>query len=209
MRRLLDGLPLPARPRALDLGCGPGASVLAMAEALGPSAHLVGLDISAGMLALAGPRVASSPWAARVSLLRADGARLPCVDGWADLVSGHSFLYLVPDPAAVLREVARVLRPGGWLSLMEPRRGGGLLAASRTALPLAPAALVAHPLGAVRLGLAMSVWRVFSAAVGRLDPARAEQLLRAAGLVDVWTGPTLGGLGLLIRARRPGRSSPG
>lgn len=202
VRRLLDGVAVPPAPRVLDLGCGPGASLLALAEALGPEARLVGLDLSTGMLALAAPRVRGRP---ELSLVHADAARLPLRDACQDLVTGHSFLYLVPDPRAVLSEVARVLRPGGWLTLMEPRQGGGLRAAARTALPLAPAALAAHPWGALRLGLAMCVWRVYSASVGRLAPTQAEALLREAGLVEVSTRPTLGGLGLLVRGKRRNR----
>lgn len=202
--RLLQGATLPAGPvRVLDLGCGPGMSALALAAALGPRARVMGLDLAGRMLALARRRLARDPAGGQVALLRADALRLPLADASVDLVTGHSFLYLVPDPPGVLREAARVLRPGGALSLMEPRAGGTLSGAARSALPSAGRLLRHSPTSALRLGVAMTVWRAWSAGVGRFEPGRAEGLLRAAGFEAVETEPTLGGLGLLVRGRRP------
>ena len=201
--RLLRGVALPAGPvRVLDLGCGPGMSALALAAALGPRARVLGLDLAGRMLTLARRKLARDPVGARLSLVRADALHLPLADASVDLVTGHSFLYLVPDPPGVLREAARVLRPGGALSLMEPRAGGTLSGLARSSLPAAGRALRESPASALRLGLAMTVWRVWSAGVGRFTPARAEGLLRQAGFEAIETEPTLGGLGLLVRGRR-------
>lgn len=201
--RLLDGIELPEGPlRVLDLGCGPGASALALSQALGPRARVLGLDLAANMLARARAHLArAGEPGARIDLVRADALRLPLADASVDLVTGHSFLYLVPDPRGVLSEVARVLRYGGALSLMEPRAGGSLLAAARAARPHLGQALV-DPGSAARLAISMTVWRVWSAGVGRFDPARATAMLAAAGLEPLPAEPTLGGLGLLVRGRK-------
>ncbi|HYQ81146.1 MAG TPA: methyltransferase domain-containing protein, partial [Anaeromyxobacteraceae bacterium] len=106
-------------PRVLDLGVGPGTSALEMARA-GGKAYL-GLDRSREMLRRAA-RAARRRGVA-LSLLRADGMALPVRDGALDGVTGHSVLYLLPDPAAALAEVRRVLRPGGWAAFLEPRAG--------------------------------------------------------------------------------------
>ncbi|MCO5169387.1 MAG: class I SAM-dependent methyltransferase [Planctomycetes bacterium] len=199
--RLLEpGAPPPRR--LLDLGCGPGGSAFVLAERL-PGARVAALDISRPMVsrARAHQRRRWSHQGGRVALLQADATHLPFADGAFDLVTGHSFLYLVPDPAAVLREVRRVLAPGGRVAFMEPSAAGSLRRAALAGLGSA-GELVRRPLDAVRHAASMVTWRLYGAAVGRLAPARLERLLRDAGFLDVRLTPTLGGLGQHARARR-------
>ena len=198
-RRLLATLPLDrAAERALDVGCGPGVSTVALVEAL-PRARVIGLDISAGMLRRAREHVGGRD---RVSLLAADGLRLPLADDSVDVATGHSFLYLVPDPVGVLREVARAVRPGGWAGFLEPRAGGSLRQAARSAVR--SGGWPGGPLERLRFSASMVLWRTFSGAVGRLSEDAAEGLLRAAGFGQVTATPTLGGLGLHVRGRVDG-----
>ena len=96
------------RGRCLDLGCGTGAFLPLIAE-LGWSP--VGVDVSADQL-----RVARASAGDLVDdLVQADAAALPFADGTFDAVASLMIHTDVDDYAAVLREAARVLRPGGAL----------------------------------------------------------------------------------------------
>jgi ubiquinone/menaquinone biosynthesis C-methylase UbiE len=107
--------------RFLDVGAGTGALVLA-AAARWPEAGMVGLDGSAGMLSVARRRVAEA-WPEhpdRFEWLVADASTMPLVDGSIDVATAAFVLELVDDRRALLREIARVLRPGGTLGLVSP-----------------------------------------------------------------------------------------
>lgn len=106
--------------RILDVGCGTGFIPGVLADLLAPGDLLVGLDQSAGMLARARAKVGGD---GRCRLVRGDAAGLPLRPGSVDLVTVNSFLHHVCDYRAVLREIDRVLRPGGYLVLAhEPDR---------------------------------------------------------------------------------------
>jgi len=175
-------LPAGAR-RVLDLGCGPGNSTVHLRDRLGPG--VVGLDYSPAMLRRARRREAG------LTLLRGDAGRLPVRSGALDAVTTHSVLYLLPDAAAALREVARALRPGGRAVLLEPQHG-----LRATALGLFRA--LPTPLWA----MTASLWRTMSAAYGRYSPESLRALLEAAGLRVLRIDEALGGLALLAVAER-------
>lgn len=83
---------------------------------------MTGCDASEGMLAWAAHRRTRAP----VSLVQADGQRLPFPDGSFDVVAGSLIFCSVADPARGLAEARRVLRPSGRLVLLEHTRGNGL-----------------------------------------------------------------------------------
>jgi SAM-dependent methyltransferase len=173
-------------PRVLDLGIGPGTSALEMARGDGAKVH-VGLDRSGEMLRRAS-RAARSQ-GVRLPLLRADGMALPIRDGALDGVTGHSLLYLLPDPAAALAEVRRVLRPGGRAAFLEPRAGR-------------PDLLGAFA-GGARCAASLLVWRVMSALHTRFDEEGLAALLEKAGLRHARAWPVLAGHGVMATAERP------
>jgi len=126
MRRLFSALQqptewlnIPADGIALDVGCGPGTVTASLARAAGPGALTLGLDISEAMLARA-VRAEAGP---QIGFLRADAQRLPLRDQTVDAVVSIAVLQLIPEPAAALAEIARVLRPGGRVALMVPTAG--------------------------------------------------------------------------------------
>ncbi|HSB79949.1 MAG TPA: methyltransferase domain-containing protein [Candidatus Methylomirabilis sp.] len=98
----------------LDLGCGAGFDVLVAAQIVGPMGRVVGVDFSPDMLAVAeeGRVKTGCP---QVVLCQAAIEALPFPAGCFDVAISNGVLNLVPDKQAALREVVRVLRPGGRL----------------------------------------------------------------------------------------------
>ena len=112
----VDWLDIPPGGIALDVGSGPGSVTTSLAHAAGPGGLALGVDISEPMLARA-VRAAAGP---QVGFLRADAQRLPLRDETVDAAVSIAVLQLIPDPAATLSEIARVLRPGGRLAVTVP-----------------------------------------------------------------------------------------
>jgi arsenite methyltransferase len=112
----IDWLDVPEGGVALDVGAGPGSITTSLAHAAGPDGLALGIDISEPMLARA-VRAAAGP---QVGFLRADAQRLPFRDETVDVAVSIAVLQLIPDPAAALSEIARVLKPGGRLAVMVP-----------------------------------------------------------------------------------------
>ncbi len=101
--------------RVLDVGCGTGAFE-ARAVASGASNEMVGVDLSARMLARAREKLAGHP---QVAFRRADAHALPFDDGRFDVVVSASAFHYFADPARALAEIGRVLRPGGRLVVLD------------------------------------------------------------------------------------------
>jgi SAM-dependent methyltransferase len=109
-----------ARVRALlDVGCGPGRAFALLEQRFQPE-RIIGVDIDPAELAHA--RAAADLCRCQVELRAGDAARLPLEDGSVDLVFCHQTLHHVSHPPAVLRELYRVLEPGGTLLLSESCR---------------------------------------------------------------------------------------
>jgi SAM-dependent methyltransferase len=106
----------PGGGRVLDLGCGTGALAPDLAAA---GRRWCGADRDEGMLEGARRRIGGA--AAR--LVRAEAHRLPYRAGAFDAVVSLGLFEYLPDPAAVLAEVRRVLGPGGVAVIAFPRRG--------------------------------------------------------------------------------------
>lgn len=105
-----------AKVRILDLGCGTGASTAALARTY-PGARITAVDASAGMLA----RAAGKPWPPGVEFVRSPAERLTDagVTGPFDAVFAAYLVRNVADPPRLLRDVWRLLTPGGRLAVHE------------------------------------------------------------------------------------------
>jgi SAM-dependent methyltransferase len=96
----------------LDLGCGAGLDLYLYAQATGSGGKVYGLDISEEMIAKA-QRNMETLNVRNAEFLCAAGDNIPLPDGSVDLVAANGIYNLSPDKRAVMREAARVLRPGG------------------------------------------------------------------------------------------------
>ncbi|MDT5088143.1 MAG: arsenite methyltransferase, partial [Mycobacterium sp.] len=112
----IDWLDVPQGGVVLDVGAGPGSITATLGHAAGPDGLALGVDVSEPMLARA-VRAAAGP---QVGFLRADAQRLPFRDQSFDVAVSIAVFQLIPDPAAALSEIARVLKPGGRLAVMIP-----------------------------------------------------------------------------------------
>ncbi len=102
--------------RVLDVGCGPGATTLPYAAAVGPQGHVTGIDISEPMLAVARQRVAEQGLA-NVTLLLADAQVHPLPPESFDLVTSRFGVMFFADPTAAFRNLCGALQLGGRLAM--------------------------------------------------------------------------------------------
>lgn len=103
--------------RVLDVGCGTGVVARLAARDVGPDGAVVGLDVNPGMLAVA--RAVTPPESA-IEWYEADAEELPLADATFDVVLSQMSLQFVADRSGGLREMRRVLAPGGRLALNVP-----------------------------------------------------------------------------------------
>lgn len=138
----------------LDAGCGTGRALAPLRRAVGPAGTVVGADLTPAMLeaALRAGRGASG------QLLLADVTRLPLRTGSLDAVFAAGLVAHLPQPEVNLRELARVVRPGGKLALFHPIGRAAL--AARQGRQITDDDLRAEP--NLRLLLAGSGWRTVS-----------------------------------------------
>lgn len=105
-----------AGEHALDIGCGPGLTTLALAEAVGANGSVHGVDIAEPMLNIARQRCAAMPQA---SFALCDVTALPQADASVDIALATQVYEYVDDIDLALAELARVLRPGGRALLVD------------------------------------------------------------------------------------------
>lgn len=107
---------LGAGERVVDVGCGAGIDSLIAARMVGPDGAVVGIDMTPAMLERARASAAEGGFT-NVQFHGGLAESLPVADGWADVVISNGVLNLFPDKLAGLREMARVLKPGGRLQI--------------------------------------------------------------------------------------------
>lgn len=103
----------------LDLGCGAGTDLLIAAQMVGPSGHVIGVDMTPAMLRVAAASANEMGLGDRVELHDALIESLPLPDSEVDVVISNGVLDLVPNKDAVCAEIDRVLKPGGRLQIAD------------------------------------------------------------------------------------------
>ena len=183
---LRDGL------RVLDVGCGPGTITLDLAEAVGPSGEVVGVENVDGPLTTA-RRNAAARGDERTRFALAEVRALPYAAASFDVVHAHQVLQHLTDPVGALREMARVTRPGGLVAVRDVDYGSMVwhpasdgmtrwlelyrrLARLNHAEPDAGRHLLAwaHAAGLSRLTPSASLWTYASRGPSRAAPPRGR-----------------------------------
>src|SRR6202048_3163868 len=131
---------VPEHAAVLDIGCGGGRTVGKLA-ALAPAGKVVGLDYSSASVAVSRETNAENIHAGRAQIEQGSVAALPFPDRTFDVVTAVETHYYWPDLPANVREVLRVLKPGGTFALIaETYRGGPFRLLYGMVMPLLRAA---------------------------------------------------------------------
>jgi len=169
-----DLIDLTVGQTVLDLACGGGLDVLMAARRVGPTGRVIGVDMTAEMLALA-ERNRAAAGLQNVEFRRGHLEDLPVADAAVDVVISNCVVSLTPDQPRVLAEALRVLRAGGRLAVAD--------LATRQALPAALADSLPAWAGCVAGAMLLDVWPGLLARVGFTDVR--VRVVRAFGRADL------------------------
>jgi demethylmenaquinone methyltransferase/2-methoxy-6-polyprenyl-1,4-benzoquinol methylase len=114
----IRALQLAPDARVLDLCTGTGDMAMAAASAA-PRARVIGVDFAPAMLRIGAAKFRAARLSDRVALVRGDATRVPVRDGWADAATIGFGIRNVAEPERTVRELVRVLKPGGRLAIVE------------------------------------------------------------------------------------------
>jgi demethylmenaquinone methyltransferase/2-methoxy-6-polyprenyl-1,4-benzoquinol methylase len=202
-KRTVRALQLGAAPRVLDLATGTGDLAIDIARRH-PDARVIGLDPSAEMLAIAGQKLARRQLTDRVTLIRGDAQDLPYADGELDAITIAFGIRNVPDRPRALREMARVVRPGGRIAILElgEPRAGVLAGAARFHIRH-----VVPRLGALLSGV--REYRYLQCSIAAFPPSdEFARVMQGAGLDLVEVVPlTFGVCTLYVATPRPAEAA--
>jgi demethylmenaquinone methyltransferase/2-methoxy-6-polyprenyl-1,4-benzoquinol methylase len=119
IRSAIQALQFPEGSHGLDAGCGLGLQARLLAEAVGPAGHITGLDLSPEFLAYAERIVEKAGLSERISFKEGNVTGLPFDDDAFDWAWSMDCVGYIPlEPVALLRELARVVKPGGRVAIL-------------------------------------------------------------------------------------------
>jgi ubiquinone/menaquinone biosynthesis C-methylase UbiE len=102
--------------KVVDVGCGAGIDSLIAEKEVGPEGRVIGVEMTPSMLKKT-RQAAKEAGLTNVEFREDYAEALPVEDGWADVVISNGVLNLMPDKAATLEEMSRVLKPNGRLQI--------------------------------------------------------------------------------------------
>ena len=112
---LLDHVGVKPGWNVVDLGCGPRGTLELLSERVGPSGHVAGMDLNPEHVAQARELVHESVLA-NVEIVEGDARHTELASSSFDLVHARLLLVNIPEPADVVAEMVRLVRPGGWVA---------------------------------------------------------------------------------------------
>ncbi|GAC1326687.1 MAG: class I SAM-dependent methyltransferase [Chloroflexota bacterium] len=154
---MVDLLRVEPGDRILEIGFGPGIALAKLLDRTS-SGFIAGVDVSGSMVKQAQSRHARDIAARRLEIRKSDARSLPYDDAAFDKTCGAHVIYFWPDPVETVRELRRVLQPGGTLALAYQERQH-----------MPPGAITALTEAGARL----------------VGPSDVEQVVRAAGFENV------------------------
>ena len=199
--KAIRSLQLTGRERLVDVATGT-ADVALAARRAGPSgaAHVLGIDFAGAMLSRGLRKVRAAGESRHIALVRGDAMNLPAATGSADAVTISFGIRNVERPEVACREMARVLRPGGRLAILEfgvpiiPGVSALYLWYFRQVLPRIGRLISGHT----------GAYSYLPASVGTFAPPdEFMKILRQSGFVDVRAVPLTLGIVYLYVGRKP------
>jgi len=119
LQEYLDAMDIDAAARVLDVGCGTGVASRTIARRQGFSGHVTGIDRSAYLIEVGRQRVREEGLDGRIELHAGDSHSLDIPDASFDAVVAHTLLSHVEDQLGVLKEIARIVKPGGKIGIFD------------------------------------------------------------------------------------------
>lgn len=116
---LLDRVGLGPGQSAIDLGCGPRGIVDLLSSRVGPGGRVVGVELDPTNVALV-RSVVRDEGLGNVTIIEGDARHTGLDTSSLDVAHARTLLVNIPDPATVVAEMVRLIRPGGWVCGMEP-----------------------------------------------------------------------------------------
>ena len=169
---LVEAVTAAGAKSVLDIGCGTGATTLAMTKALGPDADCLGADISETMIHHARQRADAT--GSQADFLVADAQTHAFAANHYDMITSRFGVMFFEDPVAAFRNLNRAAAPGAGLILLswrDPAENPFMTAAETAARPLLTGLPERQPNARGQFGFA--------------DPARMERILSEAGWQDI------------------------
>jgi len=197
--RAIKSMDLTGRERVLDLCTGTADLAIAARQARPGAACVVGVDFAGAMLAIGAAKIRRAGLSREIALVRGDAMRIPVADASVDAVTIAFGIRNVEDPEVACRDIARVLKPGGRLTILEfaipttPLFRAAYLSYFRHILPRIGRAISGHD----------AAYGYLPASVGAFaSPDAFMNLLRKHGFTDVSADSLTFGSVFLYKARR-------
>jgi demethylmenaquinone methyltransferase / 2-methoxy-6-polyprenyl-1,4-benzoquinol methylase len=198
-RRAIRSIGLTGHERVLDLCTGTADLAIEANRARPGAARVVGVDFAGAMLAIGVEKIRRAGLLREITLVRGDAMRIPVADASVDAVTIAFGIRNVEDPEVACRDIARVLRPGGRLAILEfaipttPIFRAVYLSYFRHILPRIGRAVSGHD----------AAYGYLPASVGAFaSPGTFMNLLRKHGFLEVAADPLTFGSVFLYTATR-------